>query len=211
MCAALLGVASRVVQQVGEYLRHAHFVGVQDDLRLGQLDDEFLVSLVEHRPYEQQRLLDHNAQIDRRKAQIELAGGDPRDVEKVVRQPDHVAHLPIHAFAQPMHLGIDPGGLGQVPPQHLEAGHERRKRITQFVAEHGEELVLAPVLLEHLLDLLLHRLGLPCIPFALDRLLVFALLVLAQPHRLPRDLGRALLQLDEHARPWRARLRAQTA
>ena len=80
-------------------------------------------------------------QIDRLAAQRDLTGRQPRHVEEVVDQPDQVLDLPLHGLA---HLTRD---LDVVVRQclHGEGVADWRERISQFVRQHGQELVLAVI------------------------------------------------------------------
>ena len=94
---------------------------------------------MQHRLGELERARDHVAQVDTLAAQLDLARGDARDVEQIV---DHAREV--------RDLALDDAPLARigrlVAPRHdLERGDDRRERVAQLVAEHGEELVLGAV------------------------------------------------------------------
>src|SRR3989442_15688650 len=67
---------------------------------------------------------------------------DARDVEQVVDEPDQVLHLPLRHVEEAL-------SSGDGRAEQLEAREELGERVAQLVGEHGEELVLAPVLFCH--------------------------------------------------------------
>ena len=73
------------------------------------------------------------------RCELDLAARDARDVEQVVDQARQVPHLALDdralAFA-----GVDAAQAHQ-----LQRGQDRRQRVAQLVAEHGQELVLGAV------------------------------------------------------------------
>ena len=83
------------------------------------------------------RVLEHLLERDRPAAELELAGGDARHVEKVVHQPHEMAELAADDL---------PGARGVLPAAvHLERVPHRGQRVPELVGEHGQELPLALV------------------------------------------------------------------
>src|SRR6185295_19576796 len=62
------------------------------------------------------------------------------DVQQVVDQPGEVDDLPLDGLASPRPLLVG----GSEGAHDVEAGADRRQWVAQLVAEHGQELVLAP-------------------------------------------------------------------
>src|SRR5690606_6460565 len=105
-------------------------------------------------------------------AERDPAPGDPRDVEEVVHEAHEQAGLPLDdlALAQPR--------VAEAKLEELERAHQRRERVAELVAQHGEELVLRPVRdplpLEQVLAL---RLGGPQLADALAQAALYALAI----------------------------------
>ena len=95
------------------------------------------------RPRFEQRLRHlHRAQqrigdFHRLLAQLDLAARDARYVEKIVDQARQVRRLPLE--------GAELRDLGAAQAHELDRGRDGGERVAQLVAQHGEELVLAPV------------------------------------------------------------------
>ena len=144
MPAARLGVLGGVVEQVREHLLQP---GRRPPPR--QSGSAGSVDLQRVPPRLDQRARDSTAArcaIGARStallAQLDLAAGDPRDVQQVVDQPGQVPHLALHQprirarsrrrRAAALHAAAPPLVIGG-------------QRVAQLVGEHGQELVLAPV------------------------------------------------------------------
>ena len=82
-----------------------------------------------------------SASVHRLLAQLELVLRDPRDVEQVVDQADHVLHL---AFGM-CRARSTSAASSRVEPHDLQRAADRRERVAQLVREHRQELVLATV------------------------------------------------------------------
>ena len=83
---------------------------------------------------------------------------DARNVEQVVDQAAEVHHLARDDFARPRNVAR----IGRLHAQGLGGGADRRQRVAQFVRKHGEEGVLAAVLvLERGQPLARHPLAVP--------------------------------------------------
>ena len=97
---------------------------------------EMMLPLLEQRAGALDRRRDDVADFDRVPAKVDLAAGNPRDVEQIVDQPHQVAHLPVDD--RPFALGA-----GIAAQRHqLQRRQDGRERIPQLVAEHRQELVL---------------------------------------------------------------------
>ena len=82
------------------------------------------------------------AQAHRLALQLDQSAVDARQVQQVVDEAGHLAHLPVDHL-----LGADLRRRLGREPQHGHRVLDRGERIAQLVRERGEELVLAPVLL----------------------------------------------------------------
>jgi len=84
---------------------------------------------------------------------LQLAAGDPADVEQVVDQPHQVLNLAVEQVTGTVH--------GRIPcdlmPHDLDGIADRHQRVAQFVRKGGEKLVLAAI---GLAQCLLRRLAL---------------------------------------------------
>ena len=89
---------------------------------------------------------DGRGQVERLRAELDLPLGDPRDVEQVVDQAGELLRLPADHLAGPGELLVGAGRLGD-----LHGAVDRGQGVAQLVGEHGEELVLAAVVLAELL------------------------------------------------------------
>ena len=103
--------------------------------------------LLQRRPVRLERALHQAGQLAHAALQLNLPGGDARDVQQVVHQAHHVPDLPLHHPSHPLHRVA----AVAAEPNQLEAGADRRQRIAQLVRQHGQELVLPPVAFEQLL------------------------------------------------------------
>ncbi len=134
-------VLGRVGQQVGHHLRQAGLVGAHQYRLRRQAQFQAVMALLHQRARLLDGALDHAAQVHVFQAQADQPARDPRHVQHVAQQPVHVLDLASDHF----------GGVARavhVQPRHLEqlgGGADRRQRVAQFVAEHGEELVLGAV------------------------------------------------------------------
>ena len=136
-----LGILRGVVQEVRENLSEPDAIGFEHN-RLGrQFDGEGQLRFLDVRAADVERGIEDVLQSDRFGIEAELAGCDARDFEQIVHEPDHLADLSFEAFALMGHrIGVVAAQADDF--QGVEDGSEG---VTQFVAERGEELVLAPV------------------------------------------------------------------
>ena len=138
-----LGVARRVVEQVGKDLREPRAIGLEPD-RLGrQRDGERVPRGVDGGPAGFDRGLQDGGDVHGSNAQRELVAADAAHVEQVVDEPHHQQHLAVDQVARPGQVGVR--GVGHA--HDLHGVTDRRQRIAQLVGERGEEFVLAPVAL----------------------------------------------------------------
>ena len=139
--ATVRGVFGRVIEQVGQHLHQPVFVA--DHLR--QSGREHDIEPVPARLDQRARLFDgmgdHGIHVLRHAVQRDLAARDARDIEQVVHQARHVAHLaPDHGAGAAHAVAIEAGQLHQFG-RSADGG----ERIAQFVRQHGEKFILAPV------------------------------------------------------------------
>ena len=71
---------------------------------------------------------------DGRLPELDLSLGDARDVEEVIHEPRHVAHLALDDLVL--------GSRGSARAQEREGGRDRGERVAELVRQHREELVL---------------------------------------------------------------------
>ena len=134
--AARAGELGGVGEQVADHLRQPHRIAVDPQRLLG------------HRQHRRRRPASHRrlrllegahgnvAQVDSLSVQLDLAGGDARDIEQVVDESRQVPDLALDDV--PLRRGDS-----ALPARHqLERGDDRRQRVAQLVAEHGQEFVL---------------------------------------------------------------------
>ena len=96
---------------------------------------------LDERPARLHGVLHDRGQVDPLLAELELAPGDPRDIEQVVDQSHHLADLAFHHRAG----RLDDLGLAVGQADDLERVADRRQRVPQFVRQGREELVLAAI------------------------------------------------------------------
>ena len=125
-------------EQVADHLGQPHRIAVDPHRLVRKRDHGRNEPARERRPGLLERAADDLAQVGRLLVQLDLAGGDARDVEQVVDQAREVPHLALDDVP----LGRAGGAFA--PRHQLERGDDRRQRVAQLVAEHGEELVLDP-------------------------------------------------------------------
>ena len=146
--AAGLGVLGGVGQQVDQDLLEPGRVGLEPqaaaagDRRPGR----GTAASISGRAASTARV-DDRGELDRLLAELDLAPGDPRDVQQVVDEPGEV---PAPAARSPP--GSTPGRASEVDRSgRLDGVADRRQRVAQLVGEHRQELVLAAVGLGQLL------------------------------------------------------------
>src|SRR5207248_7591852 len=71
--------------------------------------------------------------------QLQLAAGDPRDIDQIVDEPHELIKLLRHHTDELLDLI----GLLRSGGNELDGGGERGERIAQLMSERGQELILA--------------------------------------------------------------------
>ncbi len=138
------GELRRVVEQVADHLREpGQIPGDLHRLRR-QVDRELLPARLDQRAIRLDRARHHVVQRQPRPLESELSLGDPRHVEQVLDEARELLGLAPDHLPAPLQLRV----LQRPQPHELHSVHDRRERIAQFVGEHGQELVLAPVHLD---------------------------------------------------------------
>ena len=130
-----------VLQQVGEHLRKARGVHVQNPVRPVQFDVQLEVAGIDGRTVGLDGAPDDGRQRRRLGAQLDLSGGDARDIQQIVDEADHVAHLTLHHRAH----ALRESRLTLRALQQLDTGTNRNEWIAQLVGQHGNELILAAI------------------------------------------------------------------
>ena len=153
--AALVGrVARGIAEQVADHLHQAGLVAADKAATGGAVDPDRVPLGRHHRAYLFQRLVQHQHHVDPLHVQRDQPLRDARDVDQVFHQARHVAdlavdHLPQVRCARVVHVR----GFQQ------HRGHFcGRERVAHFMAQDGQELVLAAIGQPQLLARL-HRLG----------------------------------------------------
>ena len=141
--AAVAGVLGRVVQDVRQDLREPGLVGLHPERFPGALHGEDLAAGLDERPAGLHGVGDDRRDVEGLLVELDLAAGDPRDVEEVVDEPDHLLDLPVDHVARPAEVDVVDAEL----LEELDGVADRREGIPQFVGEHRQELVLAAVVL----------------------------------------------------------------
>ncbi len=139
-------VLGRIGQHVGHHLHQARLVTEHRDAGRRQAHGERLRARVDRRAHLLDRFFDDGARRHARLAQRDQATRHARDVEQIVHQPRHVAHLAADDGAALVH----PARIDVAEPEQLGRGADRRERIAQLVREHRQEFILAAVGLHQL-------------------------------------------------------------
>ena len=138
---ALRRVLRRVVQEIGEDLAQAHRIPVNGDWRVEGMNRQTVPGCVDERPADVDRVSNDPDQIGMLAMERDLSAGDPRDLQQVVDEPDHVIDLALHHLAHARRDRI--GRFRQ--PEHLDRVGDGRERVPQLVRQHREELVFPAV------------------------------------------------------------------
>ena len=88
------------------------------------------------------RLMNDRCQLDALRAQLELVARDAADIEQVVDEPHHLAELPLHRIASLQQHSVRSPSVCLMISRRIA---NRGERVSQFVRERGQELVLAAV------------------------------------------------------------------
>ena len=135
---ALGGELGRVLEQVPKDLLEPRRIAAHEMLPRVQLDDQFLPPGFDVGTADFDGVFHHGVQVNIRQLQLDFVVGDAAEVEEVVDQPGLKLDITLNhlegALKTIRHLRI---GL-----QGVDGQQDRRERRAQFVAEHGEELVL---------------------------------------------------------------------
>ncbi len=131
-----LGVAvlGGVRQQVGQHLREARRIGVDHQAPGGNRDVQDLPLPLEDRARQLDGTAGDLGQFDPFLPKFDLPVRDPRDVEQVVDEPHQALDLSLDDVLLARRLILE--------AHQLQRRQDRRQRIAQLVAEHGQELVL---------------------------------------------------------------------
>ncbi len=127
----------RVGQQIDLDLLQSRRVAAQPQRLFGEFEDQFLVAPVQLTANRRHRVLERDDQIDVLLGERDLALHDPRDVQQIVEQRGHLLRLPLDHGQ-----GTANGAALRRQTLHDTGGVENRsQRISQFVREHGQELI----------------------------------------------------------------------
>ena len=138
---AALGVLGRIIEQVQKDLGQPNEVGIERHRLVRQVDDQLVAVLVDHGPACFDGALEHLGQIDALFSQLDFSAADPRQVEQVVDQVDHLLHLAVDdRFARLEGRRIVAGN-----PHDLQGIADGGEGIPQLVGQRRQELVLVAV------------------------------------------------------------------
>ncbi len=132
-----IGVAHRVVQDIGQGLCETLFVADDRIRRVGHVEIERVALRVEFRPRGFDGARDDLEHLHRFLLDRELAARDAAYVEDVVDDAHQLAALAVQYLQNALAFGI--WQLVQFHQVHRAA--DRRERIAQFVRQHGDEFV----------------------------------------------------------------------
>ncbi|MCY1204250.1 hypothetical protein D9M72_157740 [compost metagenome] len=135
-------ISGGVVQQVAENLRQPHQVAAHRQRLLGQRQAQRVAVGVDLRPHRFDRGIERGAQLYQVLAQRDAALVEARDIEQLVDQPGQVVQLAPDDVARAEHVLA----RGRQLLQHVGGTAQRCERVAQLVGEHGQELVLALLL-----------------------------------------------------------------
>jgi hypothetical protein len=141
-------VLARVGAQVLEHLREAHRVGRDHPPRLDRFAGQPVVARLAGRAHGVERRMDRGRDRHVLDRELDVPTGDPRHVEQVVDQPAQVLELARRDRAGLARRCAEP----RAHRHHANRRRQARHRVAQLVAEHREELVLAPVGLAQRVD-----------------------------------------------------------
>ena len=139
-------VLDRIQQQVDDGLLQSRQVAVDAQGPIREQLDLDLLAAVEQRAHDVHRLPDDLHHVHGLLAQVDPAARDARDVEQVIDDAAQVPGLPVdqaHRACGPRRIA--PGGV-----DHLHCVGDGGKRVSQFMAEHRQELILETVRLAQL-------------------------------------------------------------
>nr|WP_229792281.1 hypothetical protein [Lysobacter bugurensis] len=134
-------VTRRVVEEIGDDLHEPGAVALHGQRFRWHRRGQRVAARIDERAHLFHRGRDDGAHVDRRDVELDQAACHARHVEQVVHEGRDVADLAADDLARGAHAR---GILGN-HAQQLRGGGDRRQRVAQFMAEHGEELVLALV------------------------------------------------------------------
>jgi hypothetical protein len=138
---AVVRVLRGVVQDIGEYLRQAHRVGLDVDGCRRHRKIHVLAALFGQRAAGLDAAAEQAAQFDRLPSDLDAIARDPAHVDEIVHQPREMAQLTVHDDARPPEQRL----IAIRPLHQFERVAQRRERPAQFMRQDGQELVFAPV------------------------------------------------------------------
>ena len=136
------GVFGGIVQQVHHNLLKPRRIRMQPKWFGCQRDCQRVPPLGNQRLRGFHRPFDDAGHGNVLKAKLDLSGGDARDFEQIINQ---ACQLPGLAFNDLAGLALRRVFI-LLQAQQMNRVGNRRQRVAQFMAEHGQKLVLAPVL-----------------------------------------------------------------
>ena len=139
--ATVVGIFGSVGQQVDHHLFQPGGIPVDPHWGFRACHSQRVAALGDQGLGAFHRARDDAAQRNALLTQLDPAGGDAGDFQQVVNQVVELPHLPLNHIAC-LHLHRV---VVLVQPQQAHGVGNRRQRVAQFVAQHGQKFVLAPV------------------------------------------------------------------
>src|SRR5262245_18984498 len=140
-----LGILGGVVQQVGDDLREAGEVAIEEQRLWWLGNDELVPESVDQGTARLYSGVQDVAQSDPIFPKLQLAAGNASEIQQIVHQPGQLLHLALDDVERPLGL------LGARPVQvqhelkNVDCVSDRRQRIAKLVRQRRKELVLAPI------------------------------------------------------------------
>jgi hypothetical protein len=141
---AIRRVLGCVGEQIRGHLAKSHDIPVDAHLRLQHFRRHDLTARLDLRQHGFERRGHHVLETHHFAPQLDAAVGDARHVEQVVDQVREMAGLAFQHLAGALHRGL----VRWIAAQDVGYVTDGGERIAQLVREHGQELVLAPVVLQ---------------------------------------------------------------
>ncbi len=135
-----------VVEQVSDHLRQARGVTVHEDRSSGQVELQVKTASLDCPAIVLAGLGDDADQIASFRPQQDFSVCQARRVQQIIDEPAHMAHLTFQSFRNRRTAGV----AWRHDLLQLQAIVNWTQRVAQFVRQHPQELILAPVGLSNL-------------------------------------------------------------
>ena len=134
-----------VVEKIGEHLRQAHRIALDDKPLIAQRYVRFVLASLQQGVAGLDRLMDDGGKVEMLFPELDLPARDARDLKQIVDEANEMIHLPLHHRQQrtrpfPSLRVADVGFL-----QDVNSIADGRERIAQLMGERRQKFVLATV------------------------------------------------------------------